>query len=89
MTSSELADARAPERQNLVGLDRAELAAALEIAGVTGFRVKQVWQWIYHRGVTDFDQMTNISKQVRQQMADRFVLVRPAVSSHQQSSDGS
>lgn len=88
MTSSEPAVSAVPERQNLVGLDREELAAALETAGAIGFRVKQVWQWIYHRGATDFEEMTNISKPVRQQLADRFVLERPAVSTHQQSTDG-
>ena len=88
MTRSELAASAVTERQNLVGLDREELAAALETAGAKGFRVKQVWQWIYHRGATDFEQMTNISKPVRQQLADRFVLERPAVSTHQQSTDG-
>ncbi|HKK29897.1 MAG TPA: 23S rRNA (adenine(2503)-C(2))-methyltransferase RlmN [Alphaproteobacteria bacterium] len=80
-------DARAT-KQNLIGLDREELAAALAVAGVTGFRVKQIWQWIYHRGATDFDQMTNLSKAVRQQLADRFVLERPLVSTHQRSTDG-
>jgi 23S rRNA (adenine2503-C2)-methyltransferase len=88
VTSSEPAVSAVPERQNLVGLDREELAAALETAGAIGFRVKQVWQWIYHRGATDFEEMTNISKPVRQQLADRFVLERPAVSTHQQSTDG-
>ncbi len=78
----------APDRLNLVGLDREELAAALELEGVTGFRVKQIWQWIYHRGATNFGQMTNLSKQVRQQLADRFVLERPAIATHQQSTDG-
>ena len=88
MTRSEPASSAVTERQNLVGLDREELATALETAEAKGFRVKQVWQWIYHRGATDFEQMTNISKPVRQQLADRFVLERPAVSTHQQSTDG-
>ena len=88
MSEANAARSGSAVRQNLVGLDRTELAAALEPAGITGFRVKQVWQWIYHRGATQFEQMTNLSKQVRQQLADRFVLERPAVSTHQQSTDG-
>ena len=75
-------------KPDLVGLDRAELTDALATAGITGFRVKQVWQWIYHRGASDFEQMTNLSKAFRQQLADRFVLTRPAVATHQQSTDG-
>ena len=88
VTDSEPAGLSAPERRSLVGLDRDELALALAEAGVTGFRVKQIWQWIYHRGATDFAQMTNLSKKVRDDLADRFVLDRPAVTAHQQSTDG-
>lgn len=88
VTSSEAAPAGGPEPLNLVGLDREELAAALAEAGVTGFRVKQIWQWIYSRGATDFAEMTNLSKAVREALAAHFVLARPAVSTHQQSTDG-
>lgn len=88
MTNVEPAAALKPVKQDLVGLDREELAAALEPLSVSGFRVKQIWQWIYNRGATDFEQMTNLSKQVRQDLADRFVLGRPGIAAHQQSSDG-
>ena len=88
VTDSDPAGVSAPERRSLVGLDRDELALALAEADVTGFRVKQIWQWIYHRGATDFAQMTNLSKKVRDDLADRFVLNRPAVTAHQQSTDG-
>ena len=88
VTDSDPAGVSVPERRSLVGLDRDELALALAEAGDTGFRVKQIWQWIYHRGATDFAQMTNLSKKVRDDLADRFVLDRPAVTAHQQSTDG-
>ncbi len=88
MAHAEPAPASEPLKQDLVGLDRDELAAALVPLNVSGFRVKQIWRWIYHRGATDFEQMTNLSKQVRQDLAERFVLGRPGVSTHQQSSDG-
>ena len=88
VTDSDPAGVSVPERRSLVGLDRDELALALAEAGVTGFRVKQIWQWIYYRGATDFAQMTNLSKKVRDDLADRFVLDRPAVTAHQQSTDG-
>jgi 23S rRNA (adenine2503-C2)-methyltransferase len=88
VTNAEPAAALEPVKQDLVGLDRTELATALEPMGVSGFRVKQIWQWIYNRGATDFEQMTNLSKQVRLDLADRFVLGRPGISTHQLSTDG-
>ena len=78
----------AEARTNLVGLDRQELAEALAPHGVEGFRLRQVWQWIYQRGATDFDQMTNLAKAVRAVLAEHFAIERPQVSLHQQSTDG-
>lgn len=78
----------AAAKVDLVGLDRDELAAALAPYGIKGFRVRQIWQWIYHWGVTDFDQMSNVAKQVRADLPANFSLGRPGISSHQQSTDG-
>jgi 23S rRNA (adenine2503-C2)-methyltransferase len=76
------------QRRNLVGMDRADLAAALAPFGIEGFRLRQLWQWIYHRGATDFEQMTSLSKTVRSALAEHFVVARPEISTHQQSTDG-
>ncbi|MEO1648841.1 MAG: 23S rRNA (adenine(2503)-C(2))-methyltransferase RlmN, partial [Pseudomonadota bacterium] len=51
-------------------------------------RAKQVFHWLYHRGVTDFDEMTDISKAMRPWLAERFVIGRPNVIEAQHSSDG-
>ncbi|MGA8401486.1 MAG: 23S rRNA (adenine(2503)-C(2))-methyltransferase RlmN [Stellaceae bacterium] len=75
-------------KQNLVGLGRAELAAALAKFGAEPFRARQLWHWIYHRGVTDFAVMTSLAKGFREQLAERFVLRRPAVAAAQESRDG-
>ena len=75
-------------RVELVGLDRAELAAALAPAGLEGFRVRQVWHWIYHRGVRSFDEMTTIAKGARQALDEQFSIGRPSVETAQISSDG-
>ena len=60
---------------NLVGLDRGELSAALASAGIVErelrMRTTQLWHWIYHRGATDFTDMTNVSKHVRATLAER------------------
>jgi len=75
-------------RENLVGLSRAELAERFAALGEKPFRVKQVWSWIYNRGVTDFEDMTNLSKALRAKLAERFTIARPTVTREQTSVDG-
>jgi 23S rRNA (adenine2503-C2)-methyltransferase len=79
-------------KPTLVGLSRPEIAAALTEAGIAErdarMRASQLWNWIYHHGLTDFDRMSNVQKGVRQQLADRFQLDRPEIVSEQISADG-
>ncbi|MCY4239010.1 MAG: 23S rRNA (adenine(2503)-C(2))-methyltransferase RlmN [Rhodospirillaceae bacterium] len=75
-------------RPTLVGADRARLAQVVWDLGEPPFRVKQLWHWIYHRGVQSFDEMTNISKDVRAKLADGYTLVRPAPAQTLKSIDG-
>ena len=79
-------------RKPLVGLSRAELARTLTEAGIADryarMRANQLWNWIYHHGVTDFERMSNVQKGVRAQLADKFELTRPEIVSEQISSDG-
>ena len=75
-------------QRNLVGLGRAELAAEMDEFGAEPFRARQLWQWIYHRGVTDFAVMTNLAKGFREQLAERYELRRPHVATAQISTDG-
>ncbi|PJN93900.1 23S rRNA (adenine(2503)-C(2))-methyltransferase RlmN, partial [Amaricoccus sp. HAR-UPW-R2A-40] len=51
-------------------------------------RIEQVWQWIYHRGLRDFSEMTNLAKDLRTRLADQFMLERPEVVERQISADG-
>lgn len=74
--------------RNLVGLTLPELTHVLTKAGLETFRAKQVWHWIYHRGVTDFAQMSNLAGAVRQKLADNFVIERPTIDTKQVSEDG-
>ena len=85
--------ARQPaKRRSLVGLMRPELRAALTEFGLdereSKMRASQLWNWIYHNGVTDFDRMTNIQKGLRQRLGDAFMLDRPEIVSEQISVDG-
>ena len=77
---------------NLLGLDREELKAAIAEIGVPEKQVKmragQVWSWVYHHGVTDFDAMLNVSKDVRAKLAEHFIIERPEIVEAQYSNDG-
>jgi 23S rRNA (adenine2503-C2)-methyltransferase len=75
-------------RRNLVGLSREQLKTALAEAGLEPFRARQIWQWIYWHGITDFDRMTNIAKKSRERLAELFVVARPEIVTEQRSVDG-
>ncbi|MBV8792317.1 MAG: 23S rRNA (adenine(2503)-C(2))-methyltransferase RlmN [Pseudolabrys sp.] len=81
-----------PKKPSLVGLSRAVLYDALAGFGVPEnarkMRVQQLWHWIYVRGVTDFDAMTSVSKELRAQLDQHFTLARPEVVAEQVSVDG-
>jgi len=82
----------APARPSLVGMSRAALADALGTTGVAEkqrkMRVQQLWNWIYVRGVTRFEDMTSVSKELRAALDQRFTLERPEVVAEQVSVDG-
>jgi 23S rRNA (adenine2503-C2)-methyltransferase len=72
----------------LIGMDRVELAQALAPLGVKPYRAKQIFRWIYNQGVSDFEAMTNLSKDLRKTLAERFTVSRLDISTHQRSEDG-
>jgi 23S rRNA (adenine2503-C2)-methyltransferase len=71
------------EKPSLIGLDREALAAALREKGVPEkqikMRVAQIWNWIYVRGVSDFDAMANVSKDMREMLKTHFTIARPEI----------
>ena len=83
---------RADGKIDLLGLTRAQIAGYLADAGLDAkaskLRSKQIFHWLYHRGVTDFDAMTDIAKNMRPWLSDRFVIGRPEVVEAQVSEDG-
>ena len=86
------ATARADGRKELVGLSKGGIRAELESAGLDArqakLRAKQLWHWIYNRGVSEFVAMSDIAKPQRGWFAERFVISRPEVVEAQVSSDG-
>ena len=84
--------ARADGKVELVGRSKDSIRAVLEVAGLepraAKLRAKQIWHWIYNRGVSDFVKMTDIAKAQAPWLAGRFVITRPEVIEAQVSVDG-
>jgi 23S rRNA (adenine2503-C2)-methyltransferase len=81
-----------PARPSLVGVSRAGLLEALATTGVPEgkrkMRAQQIWSWLYLRGVQSFEEMTNVSKELRMLLEAHFTLERPEVVAEQISVDG-
>ncbi|MCH4541273.1 MULTISPECIES: 23S rRNA (adenine(2503)-C(2))-methyltransferase RlmN [Brucella/Ochrobactrum group] len=79
-------------KPSLIGMSREEMAEALIKVGVperqTKMRISQLWHWLYVRGVSDFADMRNISKDLRSLLAQHFTIARPEVVEEQISQDG-
>jgi len=76
------------ELTSLIGLDRPQLTALVESYGEKAFRARQLWHWIYHRGATDFAEMSTLAKDFRAKLAERATLRRPEVVDARISVDG-
>ena len=74
-------------RRDLVGMTRDELAVEMASINEKPFRVKQLWHWIYHQGVTDFSRMSSIARPLQEKLAERFVIGRPEAAVVQTSTD--
>ena len=79
-------------RVDLIGLPKDRIRELFDEAGLDAkqakLRAKQVFHWLYHRGVTDFEAMTDIAKTMRPWLAERFFIGRPDVVEAQHSTDG-
>jgi 23S rRNA (adenine2503-C2)-methyltransferase len=75
-------------RPDLAELDIPELEAALESRGYERFHARQLYRWIYRRGVTDLDRMTDLSRTLRERLAAEFTLSTPTVVGDERSLDG-
>lgn len=80
------------EKPTLIGMTREEMMDALAEIGVpakqTKMRVGQIWNWLYVRGVSDFDHMTNVAKELREKLKLHFTIARPEIVEEQISVDG-
>ena len=80
------------ELSTLAGASRGELKSALSSLGVPDKQLRmrsgQLWSWIYARGIGDFEEMTDVSKELRAKLAGAYSLDRPQIVSEQVSQDG-
>lgn len=83
---------RADGKVELVGLPKDGIRAVLADAGLeprqAKLRAKQIWHWIYNRGVSDFEAMTDVAKAQKPWLIERFTITRPDVVEAQVSIDG-
>ena len=82
----------AADATGLIGLERDELRQVLATLGVPErqqrMRANQIWRWLYNRGVSSFNDMTDIAKDLRQKLAENCDLTRPEIITEQISNDG-
>jgi 23S rRNA (adenine2503-C2)-methyltransferase len=75
-------------KTDLAGLELKELEDFVVSLGHKKFHAKQIYQWIWKRGVTGFDEMTNLSLELRTALAEKATISLPRVVHHDVSEDG-
>lgn len=80
------------ENNSLVGLSREEIGERLRTIGIPERQIKmrtsQIWHWIYYRGVTKFEDMSNVTKAMRDKLSEHFEIGRPEIIEALVSRDG-
>lgn len=76
------------KKLDLLGLTADALAEVIKAEGLPAFRARQIWRWVWRHGVTEFSDMTDLGKPVRDLLASKFIISRPLVTSRQVSNDG-
>lgn len=75
-------------KTSLIGLNRDELTEIVKSLGEPAFRAKQLWHWIYQRGASSFDDMTTLSKSLREKLKEKHHVNRPEITKDYISIDG-
>ena len=75
-------------KTNLLGMSQDMLERFFAERGEKPFRARQIMQWIYQRNVTDFDDMTDLSKKLRERLHEDAEIVLPRVQARHDSKDG-
>lgn len=69
-------------------LSKMELVQACEELDVKKFRANQLWEWLWQKSARSFDEMTNLSKDFRQKLSDKYTFNTLSIAHAQKSSDG-
>mgnify|MGYP001208464173 CR=1 FL=1 len=81
-----------PQRLNVLGLGRDELLSLIADFETqpkkASMRVNQLWSWIYCHGISSFDKMTNIDKELREKLKKVFKISRLNIEKKEVSNDG-
>lgn len=73
---------------NLLGLDASALTQLVGQWGGKPFRARQLQRWIHQRGVSEFDEMTDLAREFRAQLSEHCAVCAPPVLTQQRSTDG-
>ncbi len=76
------------QKENLIGFSETALKGLFTGWNEKPYRVYQIFNWIYHKGVFDFEDMTNLSKALREKLNETFDIRFPRLTGKQQSRDG-
>jgi 23S rRNA (adenine2503-C2)-methyltransferase len=77
-----------PVKTNLLDLNRSALREYFNSIGEKPFRAEQVMKWIYHQGISDFEQMTNLNKALRAKLQENCHIKAPEIAYQQNATDG-
>ncbi len=77
------------QKNNILDMDREHIAKWCETSGIKPYRTAQILRWLYARGAVCFDNMTDLSKQIRHQLSEQFALSFPKKIKEEVSVDGS
>ena len=81
-------ESQLPKRKNVYGLDEKGLTEELIAMGQAKFRAKQIADWIYKKGVTNFSEMTNLSSKLREELSQKYCFGHLEIAISQISKDG-
>ncbi len=76
------------EKRNFFDLTLEQLKEILQVYGKEKFRAQQIFSWVYQKGITDFEQMTNLSKELRAELPKILEFRTLEMVSHLKSIDG-
>lgn len=75
-------------KPDIRGLSLRDLKETLQAIGQTPFRASQIFDWIYKKGVSDFEEMLNLALPLRTKLKENFLLFTPSVVAEHHSLDG-